>query len=441
MQPWKQRQAVQIGRNIRDRRKELGLTQGDLAKDLFSIQSISLIERGKLKVTPETLSHLAERLQCSVDDLLVMHDLQDDWLEELLQLVISHRSNNQFPEATETAHTLYSEALTKNSAKYLVESTYYLCVLYNASGKYGVSTEWGRETLRLHQEDGNHLLLDKILNIYATMGNNYYALGQVWDSYDLLREAERLVDATQDTSVQAGRLYYHLAIINQMLRKWEGCIWYCERSLPIFEQHDMIINIGRTQMMLGNAYMNQSRYDKAHFHLERSIRILSQTSDIGSLGRCYHNLGELEFRMKQFDKARKSYARSIKLKRQVKDSDGVLNSIRALAKVLLEEGQLSEAKQHLEEAMKAARDKDNSLHIAHTWRQLGDVALVEGRGEEFVAFYEKAIDLYEKLGCSTELAESAEKLGEFYLEKGREPQAVPYLQKALRNYRKLLTNS
>jgi tetratricopeptide (TPR) repeat protein len=437
VQAWKQRQAVQIGRNIRDRRKALGLTQGDLAKDLFSIQSISLIERGKLKVSPETLAALSQRLQCSVDDLLVMHDLQEDWLDELLQLVLQHRSLNQLHDATEAAHTLYSESLAKNNAKYLQESTYYLCFLYNSSGKYNVSTDWGRETLQLHAQDSNHLHLERILNIYTTLGNNFYMLGKTWDAYDLLREAEKLVEEAQDTSEQAGRLYYHLAIIKQLLRNWEGCIWYCERSLPIFEQHDMIINIGKTQMMLGNSYMNQNRNDKALYHLERSIRILSQTSDVVSLARCYHNLGELEIRMGQYDKARKSYNRSIKLKRQVKDFEGLQNSLRMLAKVSIHEGQLDEAKQYLDEALQRAQEMENALQIAHTWRHLGDFAQIAGQEDDFTGYYKKAIEQYDKLGCSTELAESAEKLGEYFLEKGRGPLAIPYLQKALRNYRKL----
>ncbi|PWK14417.1 helix-turn-helix transcriptional regulator [Tumebacillus permanentifrigoris] len=441
MQAWKHRQAVQIGRNIRERRKELGLTQGDLARELFSVQSISLIERGKLKVTPETLAALSERLQCSVDDLLVMHDLQEDWLDELLQLVLRYQATNQLHEATESAHTLYTESLAKNNTKYLQESTYYLCFLYNSTSKYNVSNEWGRELLALHAEVPNHMHLDRILNIYTTLGNNYYMLGKTWDAYDLLREAEKLVEESHDTSEQAGKLYYHLAIIKQLLRNWEGCIWYCERSLPIFEQHDMIINIGKTQMMLGNAYMNQNRNDKAQYHLERSIRILSQTSDVVSLARCYHNLGELELRMKQYDKARKSYNRSIKLKRQVKDIDGIQNTLRMLAKISIHDGLLDEARAYLDEALLRAQEMDNALQIAHTWRHLGDLAQIAGQEDDFTGFYKKAIEQYDRLGCSTELAESAEKLGEYFLEKGRGPLAIPYLQKALRNYRKLFNNA
>lgn len=440
MQAIKQRQAVQIGHNIRERRKELGLTQGDLAKDLFSVQSISLIERGKLKVSPEKLATLAERLHCSVDDLLIMHDLQEDWLDELLQLVLQRYSSNQLQEAFEAAHTLYTEALARNSTLYLLEGAYHLCLLYNSTGKYNVSTEWGRETLSLHAEYSNHLHLDRVLLIYTTLGNNYYMVGKMWDAYDLLREAELLVDPIQYTSEQAGRLYYNMAIIKQMLRNWEGCIWYCERSLPIFEQHDMIISIGRTQMMLGNAYMNQGRYEKAHFHLDRSIRILGQTSDVKMLARCYHNLGELELRMEQYEKARKSYQRSLKLKRQYKD-DSIQNTLRMLAKVSIQEGQLDEAKQFLDEALHRAMDAKSDLQTAHTWRHLGDLALSEAREDDFLALYKKAIDLYERLGCSTELAESAEKLGAFYLDKGKGPLATPYLQKALQNYRKLFNNA
>ncbi|MGZ4032667.1 MAG: helix-turn-helix domain-containing protein [Tumebacillaceae bacterium] len=439
MQVWKQQKASQIGRNIRDRRKTLGLAQADLAKGLLSVQSISLIERGKLNITSQMLSILAERLQCQVDDLLqTQEDLQEGWLEDLLQSALRAKESNHVSEAIEIFHALYTESFAKNITKYLQESTYHLCLLYQATAKYSVSTDWGHEAMRRHDP---HLHLDRVLQLYITLGHNSYEQGKMWESFDLLREAEKLVDAQQNHSEQAGRLYSSMAIIKQMLQNWEGCIWYCERALQIFEMNDMVIYVGRTLMMMGTAYKNQGQYDRAHQHIERAIRILSQTSDGITHARAIHNLGELEWKMDQFEKARKSFLRSFKLKRQTNDHGTIQNTLRALARLSIKQGRLDEARHFLNDCLSRAELLDNPLQLAITWRHLGDLALEEQNEEEFIHQYKKAIDAFEKLDFSIEIAETAEKLGEFYLQKGRERLAIPYLQAANRHYRKLLRKS
>jgi len=435
---WKKQQAVQIGRNIRERRKQLGLTQSDLAQGLFSVQSISLIERGKLKINPETLATLASRLRCEVDDLLLMHDLQEDWLDELLRTAQVHQDAHQISQAIEIFHQLYSEALAKNNIGYMLESSYHLCLLYNQSSKPTISTEWGQ--IALHFLDSGEAI-DRILTIYTTLGNNYYTLGQMWEAFDLLREAEKRVDPNLNSSEQAGRLYYSMAIIKMMLENWEGCIWYSERALPIFEQHDLLLYIGRTHMMLGLAYKGQKRYKKSLHSLERSIRILSQTSDLASLARCYHNLGELEYELGHLDRARKNYLRSLKLKRQTQDTDSQLITLRMLARLSIEEDRLDEARHFLKESLDRAQKLGSPLQLAKTWQHLGELALVEGNEDEYISYSKRAIDQYDDLGFSTNLAETAEKLGDFYLKRGQDRLAVPYLQTAIRHYRKLLTKS
>jgi HTH-type transcriptional regulator, quorum sensing regulator NprR len=436
---WKQQKAIQIGRNIRDRRKALGLAQADLAKGLLSVQSISLIERGKLNVSSQMLSVLAERLQCQVNDLLqTQEDLQEGWLEDLLQTALRHHESNHVSEAIEIFHTLYTESFAKNGTKYLQESSYHLCLLYQASAKYSVSSDWGHEAMRRHDP---HLHLDRVLSLYLTLGQNSYEQGRMWEAFDLLREAEKLVDSQQNHTEQAGVLYSSMAIIKQMFQNWEGCIWYCERALHIFELNDMVIYIGRTLMMMGTAFKNQGQYDRALQHIERAIRILSQTSDGVTYARCFHNLGELEWKIGQYEKARKHFLRSLKLKRQVQDHSTIQNTLRALARLSIQQERLGEARHFLTECLSLAENVDNPLQLAITWRHLGDLALEEQQEEEFIHLYKKAIESFEKLDFSIEIAETAEKLGEYYLQKGRDRLAIPYLQAANRHYRKLLRKS
>jgi transcriptional regulator with XRE-family HTH domain len=62
---------VEIGRKIRDKRKEIGMTQGDLAKMLFiSEQSVSKWERGVSVPEISNLKKISHILGVSVDYLI-----------------------------------------------------------------------------------------------------------------------------------------------------------------------------------------------------------------------------------------------------------------------------------------------------------------------------------------------------------------------------------
>lgn len=439
MRVWNQPRAVQIGQNIREKRKSLGLSQSVLAQGLFSVQTMSLIERGKLGANENTLEVLAERLNCPVDDLLVMkHDLQEDWLRDLLETARRFQTAGRREKAIEVLHTLYTESFAKNSTLYLLESSYGLCLLYHETGRHRASTDWGLEALRLLQPDED---LERALTLYSTIGHNSYILGEIWDAYERLREAETLVDQHGHISEQTGRLYYTMAILKQVLRNWEGCVWYSTRALQIFEQYDMVVFIGRTLMMLGTAHKNLGRTAKASQHIERSIRILSQTSDLSSLARSYHSLAELEFTLGHLDKARKNFLRSLTYKRQSHDTDGALYTLRSLAQLAQQTGQMEEARHYLQDALDRTEKHGLDLQRAVTLRCLGDLALQEGLLDDYTQLYKQAIEIFERFSYSTELAESAERLGNYYLEIGRERLAVPYLRLANLHYRKLLQKS
>lgn len=59
--------------NVRNRRKELGLTQQQLADKIgISQNSISSIETGQYKPTAYTAALLCEALECSFEDLFML---------------------------------------------------------------------------------------------------------------------------------------------------------------------------------------------------------------------------------------------------------------------------------------------------------------------------------------------------------------------------------
>lgn len=68
-------QTVQLGRKIRSRRKQLGMTQEQLAEMLgVGHQALSRIEQGHIAPKMDRLPSLAKALQCTVADLFRPED-------------------------------------------------------------------------------------------------------------------------------------------------------------------------------------------------------------------------------------------------------------------------------------------------------------------------------------------------------------------------------
>lgn len=83
-----------IGNRIKEKRKKLGKTQNDLAADLYvSSGYISQIERGIAKVNLETLSEIADILECDIADFISMSNIRsNDSLKENLSLLYNKLS-------------------------------------------------------------------------------------------------------------------------------------------------------------------------------------------------------------------------------------------------------------------------------------------------------------------------------------------------------------
>src|SRR5262249_61987201 len=62
--------AIRLGQRLRRARLARNLTQGEVAKNQFSVSYVSAVERGQIRPSLGALEKLAERLRVPVADLL-----------------------------------------------------------------------------------------------------------------------------------------------------------------------------------------------------------------------------------------------------------------------------------------------------------------------------------------------------------------------------------
>lgn len=130
---------MSIGSNIKNRRLQLGLTQGELAKKCgFSYPSaISKIEKGERDVSSSKLVSIANALNTTPEDLLVasLHDVED--MPEHLKKRIAKMPKDSYVPDDKYIPEVYTlkeiERLTSFN-EYLIETLERLVKLYKEGG-------------------------------------------------------------------------------------------------------------------------------------------------------------------------------------------------------------------------------------------------------------------------------------------------------------------
>lgn len=98
---------IQIGKRIADLRKQQGLTQGELAEQLYvTHQAVSKWEQGKSVPSIDILYQLTQLFQISIDLLLDDTDIEDNDYDRLFQAHPRHVVIQRFLRSSNPSDTL-----------------------------------------------------------------------------------------------------------------------------------------------------------------------------------------------------------------------------------------------------------------------------------------------------------------------------------------------
>jgi tetratricopeptide (TPR) repeat protein len=327
-----------LGERVRTARRELGLSQAQLAGEELTKGFISQLESGQVRPSIRSLQLIASRLSKPLD-----YFLGDERLETHKRVAF---------------HRLAAEAAVERRE-------------WSAVGEHV------REGLDAGATAGERASLLQLL------GSAEVAVRSFERAFELITEALNLVTVESDPQLVAqlfylrGSAYAGLAQLPAATESYEACRDVIER----FELVDPRLR-ARVCISLGTMYRRLGRASKAIASYETALSLATRSSEMELAARGYMGVAVTHYDSGELEAAIAAYQRALELFRRIQDVDFELNASQSIADIQLESGDVATAKASAERVLSRAVEVGNARNASIAEVILSRVALREGRPDE-----------------------------------------------------------
>lgn len=202
---------LQIGENIKNRRKELNITQKELSKGICTQSQISKIEKNEIIPLSNLLISIANKLDISIDQL-VGHKVRSNSIDKLyFDKILLERDYNTLESIL--SHFTRSDLTTEDKI-YL--NWLELLVLGNKYDK-----DISNDLVTLYDEFKNNISIDLSVDILNSIGICYRKVEQIEKAYNYFSSALDNINKHKPYSTQKIKIMYNMNNILFTLKKWE----------------------------------------------------------------------------------------------------------------------------------------------------------------------------------------------------------------------------
>lgn len=424
-----------LGDRLRELRRQVNMTQGDLAGNDYSVSYISAIERNKIRPSMRALAWLASRLGVQLADLLAgdlaqlaesstllvasendiqvvlaqaQMDLADHSYQDARDRLLQIREAATLPSQRTILGLLLGEAYIglnqANEAKEILElnltltreidpemherSRNLLGVAFNRMAMHMLAAECHRQCLAAID---SNIIRDPSfeLSVLNNLGSDYMQLGQYNDAITAFSRATTLGQRLQ-TPQAIARLY------------WE-----------ISEQYRMEGQIPQAQ-----------RYaDMASEHLRAAAnrQIFAQVQSSLGLAFAEQNMNE---------EAEQTLAQARELAERAGDFHGESVALASLSRVQLARGSHKVAEASARAALKSAETSKEPDALGRAYLALGEAQAALGQAEQADKSFEKGLDYLARSGAVAELTRAYERYADLLEQRGEVKRALEYMRRA-----------
>jgi tetratricopeptide (TPR) repeat protein len=420
-----------LGERVRQRRKELGLTQSQLGGADLSKGFISLIEAGRTKPSVETLMLLARRLQKPVGYFLE-HDTSLS-LEALRMMLASAWVTLKRGEFTQAAESFEQARVIARKHDDAAEAE---CCIGLGSALAGLrqldlarqNVQRGKELAEAARNPQLLVSVHHVLGVIEYYEQNFLVARQHYlEGYRLLREVGH-----PDLSL-AGNFLLNIGNTYREIGDHEEATRWYQEALSALEPTEDLPRIGLALAHLGAAYRESGRHDLALGQLTRAEHIFELLNSLRLLAQARNSIGITLLEQGKTDEAMRQLQSSLHLKEMVGDDAGRARSLTEIARALTAKGAFAEAEQTLTEAAKITKRFGDTIESARIILVRARLYREMGRLTDAVKRYKEAIAAFETLGMRIDLATACNELGNVLIRQKRSSDAAPFLARALQS--------
>jgi len=414
---------VHVGAIIKDLRKQQGLTQEQLARQICSRSYISRMEKGEVVPSAEILQSLAERLRVPARTLLSrlsgtgVEKGKQTWAEMLACV-----ENREWSKVAEFLAACPEDAQEPEIA--WLRGCYAEHVLHH----YEQARTHYEACMRMTESTDVQLHLRALLSLgywYGKNGNNADPV----DGYPYLKRAEELSERHAIDGHLRISLMLQLGLFFFKTGKCTMAIQYFTQALRLTEAYRTDYRIGYAYTGLTIAYGGLKQYYEAKLYAQLTVdHYETKESDTQMLAGAYANLGMMHRFLQEYPEAIRCLQNAIELARATDSDYHLRNAQVELAVTFQQVGEKENAKLLCKEIIANSKSAET---VAEAKFILAELLLETGQENVAITLLQDALAGFQaKRLVLYHLPKAYHLLGRLYKQQGNLVQALEMFEKS-----------
>lgn len=427
-----------LGQKIRVLRRQMGMTQADLAGDDFTKSFISQIEKNQARPSLKSLRVFAQRLNRPVsyflDDEPGTAAAPSEALRALSTGDLLERQG-KYEEALNVYDTAikqcgqtdysYRGQAYRQRARALQELNQLQAAVQ--------ALKLASEEFRLAKEATSRAAVDRSLGeVYTRLGMRQEAVHH-YERALLLYEEVLAPHANAESSFALIRLLTDLGLLATGQQPTDAALRYLQRAEALSLKFHVYYRWGETCRTISRILDEQGQREQAVQYAYRAVAFCDTSLDHNGLVQALVDLGTLRFKEGGKRAAEQYFDRAMEVAERAQYADGISRVREALASLAASEGDIDRAVSLYEQAAATSREDKRTLNIHKSLAQLFQT---RQQWDDAAQHLESAATYLEKTKCSRALIETYTALAEVYEAGGHPDDAARCLQRSMEVYRR-----
>lgn len=425
-----------LGQKIRALRRQMGMTQADLAGDDFTKSFISQIEKDQARPSLKSLGIFAQRLNRPVsyflDDEPGASTTPSEAMRALSTGEILERQGRY-----EEALQLYDNALKQCAP------TDYACrgQVYRQRARTLLELDQPQaalqalllaaEEFRLAKDASARAAVDRSLaEVYTRLRMRKEAIHH-YERALLLFEEVLAPEASAESAFASIQLLTDLGLLVAQQQDGDRALGYLQRAQSLAVEFDVYYRWGETNLAISELLVQRGDLKDAVLYARRAAFSCEATLDHDGLVRALVQLGTTRFLEGGKRAAEQYFDEAMEVAERAHNAEGMSRVREALAVVAEAEGDFERAVSLYKEAVAGTREDRRTVHIH---RSLADLFRTREQWDDAAVHLESAATQLEKGDCLNALLATYSTLAEVYEAGGHSDDAARCLQRSMQLY-------